>query len=222
MDNLVSRIKAELERVSWTSSGAHIKTGDVRKIASQAFRSLGDRSKDHVFSLCEELLEQRSWPMKVIAFGFAYRVCRQYNQAGFAVFQRWLEEYVRGWGDCDDFCTHAFGELICQYPELSRKTLLWTERRECWLRRAAAVVLIPSIRRGKYMETDPLQVADLLMQDEHDLVRQGYGWMLKELFAKEPDLVFTYLRKHRAVMPRVAFRCALEKLGEERRRILMQ
>jgi len=72
------------------------------------------------------------------------------------------------------------------------------------------------------METDPLQVADLLMQDEHDLVRQGYGWMLKELFAKEPDLVFTYLRKHRAVMPRVAFRCALEKLGEERRRILMQ
>ncbi|MFY9419667.1 MAG: DNA alkylation repair protein [Limnochordia bacterium] len=222
MDNLVSRIKAELERVSWTSSGAHIKTGDVRKIASQAFRSLGDRSKDHVFSLCEELLEQRSWPMKVIAFDFAYRVRRQYNQADFAVFQRWLEEYVRGWGDCDDFCTHAFGELICQYPELSRKTLLWTERREFWLRRAAAVVLIPSIRRDKYMETDPLQVADLLMQDEHDLVRQGYGWMLKELSAKEPDLVFTYLRKHRAVMPRVAFRCALEKLGEERRRILMQ
>ena len=44
MDNLVSRIKAELERVSWTSSGAHIKTGDVRMIASQAFRSLVDRS----------------------------------------------------------------------------------------------------------------------------------------------------------------------------------
>jgi len=206
MDNLVSRIKAELERVSWTSSGAHIKTGDVRKIASQAFRSLGDRSKDHVFSLCEELLEQRSWPMKVIAFDFAYRVRRQYNQADFAVFQRWLEEYVRGWGDCDAF----------------QKNPLWAQRREFWLRRAAAVVLIPSIRRGKYMETDPLQVADLLMQDEHDLVRQGYGWMLKELSAKEPDLVFTYLRKHRAVMPRVAFRCALEKLGEERRRILMQ
>ena len=109
MDNLVSRIKAELERVSWTSSGAHIKTGDVRKIASQAFRSLGDRSKDHVFSLCEELLEQRSWPMKVIAFDFAYRVRRQYNQADFAVFQRWLEEYVRGWGDCDDFAPMPLG-----------------------------------------------------------------------------------------------------------------
>jgi len=143
-----------------------------------------------VFSLGEKLLEQRSWPMKVLAFDFAYRVRRQYNQADFAVFQRWLEEYVRGWGDCDDFCTHAFGELICQYPELSRKTLLWTERREFWLRRAAAVVLIPSIRRGKYMETDPLQVADLLLQDEHDLVRKGYGWMLKELSTKEPDLVY--------------------------------
>ena len=35
------------------------------------------------------------------------------------------------------------------------------------------------------------------MQDDDDLVRQGYGWMLKELSAKEPDLVITYLRKHR-------------------------
>ena len=160
--------------------------------------------------------------MKVIAFDLAYRVRRQYNQADYAVFQRWLEEYVRGWGDCDDFCTLAFGELICQFPEPSRKTLLWTERREFWLRLAAAVVQNPSIRRGKNMETDPHQEADQLMQDEHALVRQGYGWMLKELSAKEPDLVFTYLRKHRAVMPRVAFRWALEKLGEERRRIQMQ
>ncbi len=143
-----------------------------------------------MFSLGEKLLEQRSWPMKVLAFDFAYRVRRQYDQADFAVFQRWLEQYVRGWGDCDDFCTHAFGELICQYPELSKKTLLWTGRREFWLRRAAAVVLIPSIRRDQYMETNPLQAADLLLQDEHDLVRKGYGWMLKELSTKEPDLVY--------------------------------
>ena len=55
------------------------------------------------------------------------------------------------------------------------------------MRRAS--VLIPSIRRDKYKETNPLQVSDILMQDEHDLVRKGYGWMLKTLSVKEPELV---------------------------------
>ncbi|NLO47235.1 MAG: DNA alkylation repair protein [Clostridiales bacterium] len=88
------------------------------------------------------------------------------------VYLFWLERYVRGWGDCDDFCTHAFGELIRQYTELSRKTVLWAQRDEFWMRRASAVVLIPSIRHDKYMETKPLQVADILMQDEHGFSSQ--------------------------------------------------
>jgi len=56
--------------------------------------------------------------MGVIAFDFAYRMRRQYDNNTFAVFESWLEKYVRGWGDCDDFCTHAFGELICQNTKL--------------------------------------------------------------------------------------------------------
>jgi 3-methyladenine DNA glycosylase AlkD len=220
--DVVARAVSELESVGMVPTGTHVRTGEVRRISTKLFRELPDRSKDHVFSVCEELLKQRTWPMKVIAFDFAYRVRKQYDEGAFAVFERWLEEYVRGWGDCDDFCTHAFGELICQYPHLSDGLLRWTQRDEFWMRRAAAVVLIPAIRRGKHAETNPLRVADLLMHDEHDLVRKGYGWMLKVLSEKEPQLVFDYLMKHRQAMPRVAFRYAMEKMGAEQRRILMQ
>ena len=59
------------------------------------------------------------------------------------------------------------------------------------------------------------------MHDEHDLVRKGYGWMLKTLSVKEPELVFDYLMRHKATMPRAAFRYALEKMDEDTRRILM-
>ena len=90
------------------------------------------------------------------------------------------------------------------------------------MRRASAVVLIPSIWDGKYTETNPLQVADILMQDEHDLVRKGYGWMLKILSEKEPELVFDYLMKNKTTMPRVSFRYALEKMSAEKRKLLMQ
>jgi 3-methyladenine DNA glycosylase AlkD len=159
--------------------------------------------------------------MGVIAFDFAYRMKKQYDETTFAIFESWLERYVRGWGDCDDFCTHAFGELICQHTGLARKTVLWTKRDGFWMRRASAVVLIPSIQHDKYRETNPLQAANILMQDEHDLVRKGYGWMLKVLSVKEPELVFDYLYKNKAIMPRVSYRYALEKMSVEKKKLLM-
>ena len=55
------------------------------------------------------------------------------------------------------------------------------------------------------------------MIDEHDLVRKGYGWMLKVLSTKEPELVFDYLMKNKAVMPRVAYRYALEKMDTNKK-----
>ncbi len=222
MKDIISFIREELENAGDTPGGKHLKTGDIRKISSDAFKRIKSSSKDEVFSLCEELLEQGSWPMGVIAYDFAYRMRKHYDRETFKIFEGWLERYVRGWGDCDDFCTHAFGELICQYTDLSERTVSWAYRDEFWMRRAAAVVLLPSISKGKYRETNPLRVADILMQDEHDLVRKGYGWMLKVLSIPEPELVFDYLLKHKDTMPRVAYRYALEKMSEEKRRILMQ
>ena len=160
--------------------------------------------------------------MGVIAFDFAYRMKNQYDEKTFSIFEVWLEKYVRGWGDCDDFCTHAFGELICQNTRLVENIIPWTKREEFWMRRAAAVALIPSIGRNKYNETNPLQISDILMTDEHYLVLKGYGWMLKILSTREPELVFHYLLKNKTVMPRLSYRYALEKMDAEKKKILLQ
>ena len=222
MNEIVIAARTELEIVSNTPTGNHLKTGDIRIISAKLFKAVKGKPVEYVFLVCDELLEQRNWPMDVIAYDFAYRMRKQYDEQTFPVFESWLEKYVRGWGDCDDFCTHAFGELICQNTSLTEKTITWTKRDEFWMRRAAAVVLLPSIGKGKYGETNPLRVSDILMTDEHHLVLKGYGWMLKMLSTKEPELVFDYLLKNKAVMPRVAYRYALEKMDADKKRILMQ
>jgi 3-methyladenine DNA glycosylase AlkD len=60
------------------------------------------------------------------------------------------------------------------------------------------------------------------IKDEHDLVRKGYGWMVKILSIKEPQLIFDYLLKNKNVMPRVSYCYALEKMDPKRRKILVQ
>jgi 3-methyladenine DNA glycosylase AlkD len=222
VNEIIIIAKKELENMNTTAQCSHIKTGDIRKLSAKLFKTINDKSKEYVFAVCDELLEERNWSMGVIAFDFAFRMKGQYDKNTFAVFETWLEKYVRGWGDCDDFCTHAFGELICQNTNLTSKIVKWTKRNEFWMRRASAVILIPSIWHDKYVETNPLKISDILMKDEHDLVRKGYGWMLKVLSIKEPLLVFEYLLKNKAVMPRVSYRYALEKMDIKKKKILMQ
>lgn len=222
MDHIVEEAVCRIQELEkQTPEGKHIVTGDIRRLSARLFRQIPDKSIEKVLALCEELLEQHSWALGVIAFDFAYRVKKQYQQSTYDVFFRWLKEYVRGWGDCDDFCTHAFGELLRQRKPLFSKVVTWTEDPDFWVRRASAVILIPSILKKDYDGIEPLIISDRLMNDDHDLVLKGYGWMLKALSQVDSHHVEEYLTANHAVMPRTAYRYALEKFDRETRDRLM-
>ena len=219
VEEAIQKIK-ELE--ANTPYGKHIITGDVRKLSSTLFRQIEYKSIENVFILCEELLNEHSWALVVIAFDFAYRMKNYYNESTYEIFYRWLKDYVRGWGDCDDFCTHAFGELLRQNKSLFVKIMAWTDDRDFWVRRASAVILIPSIMKNDYIGIEPFTISDRLMSDAHDLVLKGYGWMLKCLSQINPSSAKEYLIKNCKIMPRVAYRYAIEKFDKETRNELLQ
>ncbi len=56
------------------------------------------------------------------------------------------------------------------------------------------------------------KIADLLLEDDVDLVGKGYGWMLKEASKLFQEEVFAYVIAHKTHMPRVALRYAIEKM----------
>ncbi len=222
MADIVERAAAELERMAQAAPpGKHISTGEIRRLSSRLYRQAALKEIDPVLALCEELLAQRDWALGVIAFDWAYRVKAQYTADTYERFYRWLKEYVRGWGDCDDFCTHAFGELVRQRKELFSKVAEWTEDADFWVRRASAVVLIPSILREDRQGLWPYAIVDRLLGDQHNLVQKGYGWMLKCLSQTDPGGVEAYLAAHCREMPRAAFRYALEKFPQNTRARLM-
>lgn len=222
MESIVRTAAAELARLAAdVPEGKHVVTGDIRRLSAKLYRQAGVKDIDGVLDLCGELLDLHDWAAGVIAFDWAYRVKAQYTADTYHVFYRWLKEYVRGWGDCDDFCTHAFGELLRQRKELFQKVLEWTADGDFWVRRASAVVLIPSVMRDDYEGLEPYAIADSLLSDPHDLVQKGYGWMLKCLSQVDSAGVESYLAAHCRDMPRVAYRYALEKFDRETKAKLM-
>lgn len=221
-EDLLGTAKQEIETLwSYVPEGKHVKTGDIRKLSSRLFRSIPNKDLHFVFMLCEEFLEEHNWELGVIAFDWAFRMKKNYNGDTYCTFYNWLKKYVRGWGDCDDFCTHAFGELLRQDKSLFANVKEWTQDKDFWVRRASAVILIPAILHDDYESIDPFEISDRLMNDEDDLVLKGFGWMLKSLSQIDPSAVEEYLIRNHKVMPRVSYRYALEKFDTETKKRLM-
>ncbi|MBM3310238.1 MAG: DNA alkylation repair protein, partial [Candidatus Aminicenantes bacterium] len=110
--------------------------------------------------------------------------------------------------------------FFLKYPETTNEVLDWTTSTNFWVRRGAAVSLVLPVRKGEHLAL-VLRVADLLLNDEEDLVRKGYGWLLKAASIRFPEDVFSYIMDRRDRMPRVALRYAIEKLPKQLQRQAM-
>ncbi|MFH1564378.1 MAG: DNA alkylation repair protein [bacterium] len=187
-----------------------VRTPTVRKISAKYFSEVKDLGKKNIFVLCEKLLTGYD-EEKTVAFDWAYRIRKQYTKNDFKVFEGWLKKYVSNWGACDTFCTHAFGYFIFQFTEYLVELKKWAKSKNRWLRRASAVILIYPNRERKYLD-EAFEIADILFNDEDDLVQKGYGWMLKEISNLYPKKVFEYVMARKENMPRTALRYAIEKL----------
>lgn len=193
----------------------------VRKISAQYFRKVREKPKDEIFQLCKDLLKSGNWMERVVAFDWAFRLRRKYEKTDYSLFESWLKKHVDDWGSCDDFCTHAFGAFIHQFPEFLPKLKEWAKSTNRWVRRASAVVLIYSTRRMKHLET-VFDMADNLLLDQDVMVQKGYGWMLKEASNRYLKEVLNYVMEHKKEMPRTSLRYAIEKLPPEQKKEAMK
>ena len=195
-----------------------VRTPYVRRIAKKYFAEIKYKQKQEIFQLCEEFLRSGINEEATIAFQWAFNLKNQYEKTDFILFEKWLKKYVTNWAKCDDFCTHSFGYFILKFPEyLPHIKNKWVQSEKRFLRRGAAVILIPAIKKDKKFLCDVFDVADILLLDKADLVRKGYGWLLKETANKYQAEVFDYVMRHKNYMPRVSLRYAIEKMSQEMR-----
>ena len=206
---LVRQVRAEYKKIM-TAKGRLV-TADIRALAIRMFGDVKHLPQHKMFRACEQLLDAG---YTAIPFQWTGRVINQLAPTDFRRLDLWLKTYVTDWGSCDDFCVRVMGPFLYRFPALIPRTEKWAVSSNCWLRRASAVALIYSARRGDALP-DIFQRADLLLVDGDDMVRKGYGWMLKEAANRFPREVFDYVMAHKRDMPRTALRYAIEKMPPE-------
>jgi 3-methyladenine DNA glycosylase AlkD len=197
-----------------------IKSALVGRISRDHYKTIEDKGKSNIFSLCEELWKSGMMEESFIACNWSHFVQKQYEKADFKIFERWVENYISNWASCDTFCNHTVGDFIVMYPEYLSVLKKWAKSENRWMKRASAVSLIVPARNGKFL-TDIFEIADILHSDKDDMVQKGYGWMLKSASQAYQKEVFDYVVSKKATMPRTSLRYAIEKMPKELKAIAM-
>ncbi|HTY14891.1 MAG TPA: DNA alkylation repair protein [Methanoregulaceae archaeon] len=198
-----------------------VKTAKVGKIAQKYWKDIRSRNKEDIFGLCEELYRSQIMEEAFVVSNWVPHLKDRFQPGDFAVFERWIDTYISNWAMCDGFCNHTMGDFIMVFPEFIANLKGWTKSENRWVRRASAVSLIIPAKRGHFLD-NALEIADLLLTDEDDMVRKGYGWLLKEASRKHEDAVFHYIQKNKKEMPRTALRYAIELMPKVRRQEAMK
>ena len=85
-----------------------------------------------------------------------------------------------------------------------------------WERRASVIFTFSFQDHGDPYPT--LEIADILLKDEHDLIHKAVGWALREVGKMDAPLLRNYLKANVSNMPRTMLRYSIEKFSPTERK----
>ena len=137
-----------------------------------------------------------------------------------AVFDTYIEhrQYVNNW-DLVDCSAHI---VVGGWLESRSRKLLYRYARSkvLWERRIAIMSTYHFIRLRDFDDT--LAIAEILLNDEEDLIHKASGWMLREVGNRHFPTEEKFLKKHYLSMPRTMLRYAIEKFPEKKRQAYLK
>jgi len=196
---------------------------EVRQIEREFFAMVKDSwSLEDALALCEALLPKPQLEAKHISLEVLARFKRQFTPALLATFRSWLaDNHCSNWATTDTLCSLALAPLVQKHPELIAELNRWTREKNLWVRRAAAVPLVSSARRGKHLD-EAYEIAEALFEYPEDLIHNATGWLLRDAGKTDPARLEAFLLLHGPRIPRTALRYAIEKFTPEKRKLLLQ
>lgn len=87
---------------------------------------------------------------------------------------------------------------------------------DLWEKRMSVIFTFAFQKVGDPYPT--LEIADILIKDDHDLIHKAVGWALREVGKMDGPLLRNYLKENVSIMPRTMLRYSIEKFSPTERK----
>jgi len=168
----------------------------------------------------EQLLHNQYHEFRLTALIIlTYKFAQADEQQKTEIFQTYLNntKYINNW-DLVDVTTP---QIIGGYLLDKDRSILYklAKSSHLWERRISILATLAFIRSNQFQDT--LKIAELLLNDQHDLIHKAVGWMLREVGKRNQAVEEQFLHKHYKTMPRTMLRYAIEKFDEQKKQKYM-
>ena len=199
-----------------------ISVSDLRQIAGELYKEIRPYwTLDDAIEFCELMLPDKHLEVKAIAIRIFERFVKSLKREHLFLIKKWINKnYCDNWAMIDHICPEIVSTLIDSYPDLVDEIITWTDSKNRWLRRAAAVSFIKHARQGKYIDA-VYKIAKRLFPDQDDLIQKANGWLLRESGKTDMKRLEKFLLTHGKEIPRTTLRYAIERFPEAKRKEIL-
>lgn len=125
---------------------------------------------------------------------------------------------INNWDLVDRAAPYVVGGYLYDKPRKILYKLACSKN--VWERRTAVVSTYYFIRQNDTADT--FQIAELLIDDKHDLIHKAVGGWVREAGKRDPQRLLAFLDKYASTMPRTALRYAVEHFDKKKRDYYMK
>ena len=129
------------------------------------------------------------------------------------LFELYLKRHDRlnNWDFVDRGAYNIIGEYLLDKPREILYQLV--NSKNMWERRTAIVSTYAFIKKGQIEDT--FKIAEILLNDEEDLIHRAVGSWIREAGKKDKSKLIDFLNQFAPSMPRVTLRYAIEKFDKK-------
>jgi len=225
---MIEKLKEELQKLSNPKKAVFLqrffKTGKGQYAEGDKFlgitvpiqRTIARKFKDLPLPEVEDLLKSPIHEERLVALLILTEKFKKGNEkAREEIFNLYLKstKYINNW-DLVDLSAY---KIVGEYLLKNHKDKVLNElakSKNIWERRIAMVATYQFIINGNSKTT--YEIANMLLNDRHDLIHKSVGWMLRESGKKVSEMELQeFLKTRYKIMPRTMLRYAIERFPQE-------
>jgi len=129
---------------------------------------------------------------------------------------------INSWDLVDCSAHKIVGDYLINNYELVNVLKKLARSENLWEKRISVISTFAFINENRDKKHHVLEIAHILLDDEHDLIHKAVGWMLRELGKKDLEYLECFLRSNYKKMPRTMLRYAIEGFPEDKRKMYLR